>query len=979
MDHLQEFSRILKKEKEAEILPFFQSMNDKERETFIPVLRDICKEYLEYHDTLLKPGSYSFKRKASDRQASMLNVAALICFNEKDFRQWCSPWHMKADEVTGTLKWYCPKWFNKYINSFGEVDFTPMFISYDWIMSLSETQLITPSKELIVKILPQALFERRADNKFNIKPENLLKHPITLDEHIWYFFEMENTVYMSDRYLSFASEVTSKESQWIRCLCEFASQGKIDRHHLLKECILATARNFNKPLAGWFCDLFTTLDPRKEEVLAIQQEILNALNSNHSKPVNTALTALRKVADDAEFDADSFLDSTPLLLASETRTIVNSTLSILEKIAKKHKDKKEAVCVKSCQAFLHADEDIQSKAVRVIHRFGDAQFQELNQTLLKYQGSLLINTKKGLSQTFSADVIDESTLPVPLTSAAAEEDAAPVEIPPVASMDELIFLSSQAFDNNRTFHIDILPAALIAMQAEIRGANIAKLEPALQRAFKLLIDGVLSTNGYLDHLLATFFVDFTKILIERYPLDARPLDVLHRSYERKETELRQREGKYHFMRIFPLSEWRTQNDDLVYEPYKKLLLYALEKLKTQDALPLLSTPTHEPSLISAAVLIKRLQSYAERKVLPESTDFQIAISRCDLSDGQNFIPLLEESLQGEWKNIMHFLLQPGSPPQGPYNLPALWIVAALSRDKSIPPELKAFINPKAINHLTGQFPWESLARDGLVDQYNYNTRKYDKVKTKEKTLHVYIEEVKSTDFSFKALFSGLKFREPEGTQTIYELLKLKKSPFGLVENNDIARLLYLTPNHPEPMLAHVASKALTYNNFFDSRDKSLVSGAVEVLMSLHARYGETGHLFVGTCMLSSDKTVQSFAAEIWSKGVLRKQVDSGLLGKIIGKHESVEFAPLRRLTDLIATNMMNISTKHNTELEILISEVLLRLPKEPITNLKKLLELYFEIISKNDSVVPDNVLQQLKQWRGSGSLKKVIASLSGEV
>src|SRR5262249_47443365 len=139
--------------------------------------------------------------------------------------------------------------------------------------------------------------------------------------------------------------------------------------------------------------------------------------------------------------------------------------------------------------------------------------------------------------------------------------------------------------------------------------------------------------------------------------------------------------------------------------------------------------------------------------------------------------------------------------------------------------------------------------------------------------------------------------------SVYDCFTIKGHSI-LTEHNDIGRILYLIPNNPEPVLAQVISKALKYNTFWESGDQKIVVNALEAIVPLEVKYKETGHLFIATCMLSSDKTIQSFAAELWIRNVVSKNVDSRQLGEIIGTQESIEFAPLKRFTDLLSGNLL---------------------------------------------------------------------------
>ena len=86
-------------------------------------------------------------------------------------------------------------------------------------------------------------------------------------------------------------------------------------------------------------------------------------------------------------------------------------------------------------------------------------------------------------------------------------------------------------------------------------------------------------------------------------------------------------------------------------------------------------------------------------------------------------------------------------------------------------------------------------------------------------------------------------------------------------------------------------------------------------------------------------------------------MDNARLGRVIGLHEKLEWAPVKRLTDLIQHHMLNISKNHNIALEELIFSVLLQMEK-PVTNLKRILEIYHEVLALNHSSVHQEVVEK---------------------
>src|SRR5690606_29284983 len=98
--------------------------------------------------------------------------------------------------------------------------------------------------------------------------------------------------------------------------------------------------------------------------------------------------------------------------------------------------------------------------------------------------------------------------------------------------------------------------------------------------------------------------------------------------------------------------------------------------------------------------------------------------------------------------------------------------------------------------------------------------------------------------------------------------------------------------------------------------------------------------FIATCMLTSDKTIRSFAAELWINGVNSAEIDSTGIGRIIGTHISGQYAPIKRFTDLISANLIKISTRHNKELQSMITSIIENIHIDPPIGTKHLLEIY---------------------------------------
>lgn len=966
---LQQFLTILEGSKENEIIPFLQSLTDEAKRKLVTDIKKISKEYLDYKQVQTAPGTFQYKAKANEKQNHILLITSFVCCNRQEFEKTNFPsFILDQKHLRKIIDWYCPSWFSDFVNKLGDGEFLPYSLDYDWAMELTEKGFLTPSKQLVVKLLPQYIFES-VNRSWTYKPENILKRPITLNEHIWYFFELESNIHYSERWLNFEKGINKDRVGWIQLFTEYTSAGKIDRARVLQEALLASNRNFNKVLSGWFSELFTTLDPSVAEIVELQQEMYSVLSSSNSKPVNTVLQYVKKIIKEKAFDAVGFLDNVPILLTSTTKNIVVSTLGILEKLAKLNKQLQLPVCKTAIQVFIHSNDELQARAAKLILTYDKQLDDEFVIALEPYHASLMTSARKLLGKYISEDV---PAIHEPVTAIAEATPLQAIELP--QTIDDFVFLASQAFDNNQSWHFDILPAAVLKWYPQLKNNNIAKLEPALQRALKMTRSDFRAGQGSLDHMLAIFFIDVCIHLCRKFPADSNSLIALFQKFNQGEGSNVQQ-----WMSIgentFYMEGWDNHYHDPFFLPHKKLLLLSLQKMKEQDQLPLLSTPTHDPAWILPETLVKRLAVYQKENKTPFNIDYQVAVSRCLLTDTTQAIILAEEQLSGESKNLLLFLFGKHKEPMGPFDNTAAWMCCSLAlKEKKNYTAFEQFAYyKKPFECYTGQYSWQSLDEEYDQQSYDYQLKKNVYKKARRKILRLNIDKTSSKQSEgLKKFFGSILKKSKEDQAIIYDDFVIKAQWLSIPY--DIKRLLLLTPNNPEPFLAEIVNRCLKYPVFFGEDDKRMVIACLQTLHEIWSDFGNMAHLFIGTCMISSDKTVVNIAGETWIKAVSAGKIDNSLLGKVIGLHESIEFAPLKRFTDLISQSLFRVSPLHNKSLLILIEQLLVTLPDTPIKNLKKLLEIYAELKAVNKSALSNKILDdKLNVWKQNAGLQKTIA------
>jgi hypothetical protein len=158
----------------------------------------------------------------------------------------------------------------------------------------------------------------------------------------------------------------------------------------------------------------------------------------------------------------------------------------------------------------------------------------------------------------------------------------------------------------------------------------------------------------------------------------------------------------------------------------------------------------------------------------------------------------------------------------------------------------------------------------------------------------------------------------------------------------------------------------------DLYDRRKIINILEILARLDIPFRKMHYLFIATSMLAPEKTIRDYAAEIWINRVYSGYSDGKQIGEVLGEEEKIEWGPLKRFTDLVEKNMMNISQLHNRELQVMIEACLEKLNENPpIKDLKKLLEIYREILILNRSSIDKKTLPQLDSWKENNNLKKI--------
>ncbi|SIT12900.1 hypothetical protein SAMN05421786_10685 [Chryseobacterium ureilyticum] len=885
---------ILNEEKVHEIIPFLKQLSSEEKKTLVPTIKKMDREI---NKIIMTKNSYH--TAGSVNQHSIIDIASFVCMDQKNFGKNYWSIFRNAEQAEQILEWGCPDWFSDFINDSIDAEFTAF--NYKDILGWTEKGYVQPKPELLGYHLS------------NYPVVDLNHHPDTLKTHFWYLCE-------------YPSKSLPFQKEWFPLIQKLVAEQKIERKRFLRECLLASNRNFNKNVTGWFMDSFTALKPTDEELVELQDDLLAGLSSAQSKAVNTILTHLKKIVGTSDFKSDEFSHYLPNLLSSEVKTVVIASLMLTEKIFQKKIIDPEMLGMALSTAFVSKDDGIQSKAAKIIQRYIPAS-ENMMEALSHYSDNILTNVRPVLAKYIEEKQPELEVITSKQLSLITDENKVKV----LESFEDLMFFLPLAIDDPYSHHCDIALDGFIRFANDVDAESVKLIEPVFLKACKTIAKWEVP---YLNVLLCNLIINYGLSLLGKYPIQLKNLEKI---YQKTRDEEASREVYSNYQKkLGPVENVGAECPTM--EAFKEIAIYINHKIKLGDNTPLLFTTTHSPCWISPVSLVEKFEIYQNKNIEPNHLDVQLALQRCALDNISEALQLAEKKLKGEYKDLLLFFFGKNVTPKGKFEHHSWWMTAGITR------------SPETTFKEFNDFGYDTIPSEFFSGNYNWKT----------------IDSKKNSYYPVELNIEIPKYH-----------LEKRKGPLFLEyfvaeqkELTEIPALMWCFPNTLGNALAKVIKYCLFYSGIAEVYERNLVLHTAQALYQIKKPLDSMGHLFLGTIFLDGDKTIRGTAAEIWLEHVSHKMIDNAQLGKVVGLHEKLEWAPVKRLTDLMQHHMLNVSKDHNMALEELISNILLQMD-QPVTNLKKLLEIYHEVLALNQSEANKQVIEKLNDWKENSSLKKI--------
>lgn len=368
---------------------------------------------------------------------------------------------------------------------------------------------------------------------------------------------------------------------------------------------------------------------------------------------------------------------------------------------------------------------------------------------------------------------------------------------------------------------------------------------------------------------------------------------------------------------FPtLDNWSEKRTPFIFKAYHQFLLGIFELLKQNKKLPVLSVPDHTPCWISIHNLVDKLKIYQQQSEQPIPFDLQIAVLRVRKENMADAEEYAKKQLRKEYLDLLEPVFNPNY-----------------------------FKDQYKKEYLEGNFDWEL----GYRKIYKWNTT--------EEIPQVLITIENKKELPENAFFLDYLFNSYHG-----------------VYHNDLIRILYLAPYFSGSIVAKKHNEDLS--NAVYQND---INGNIDFLdawMKLNLPFQPVHYLFLSAGLFNKNKTLSGMAFEVLVNKAVSEDFGVQELGVLIGKKVNFEWAPVKRFTDGLS-GFINLSTSHNQVFEKLLISILSAIEK-PVFNLKKLLELYYELLNQNQNKVDKTITSLLIEWEKENNLKKIIHQIKNQ-
>ena len=573
--------------------------------------------------------------------------------------------------------------------------------------------------------------------------------------------------------------------------------------------------------ASTYCDIIESCKPTAEELLPSQQTLFSLLSSDKTSVVNFVMKLIKEMANEKGFDFPAFADNFALCFA--TQKIAKSQLIGLDILAKHYKkqaptnpDYHEQLAV----LFTVPDVKLQEKVATLLTTYFSGE--GLAEVVAPYEDYL-----KGKAQELLAKLSPSENSENFQTAcvAHASETARAARTP--RTWDDLLFLLGDCIRERSPLILDLFFEGLCQLQAQIPADFSKQISPYQKQLGEQPFE----------------FTTYRKCM--RWVIDVW-------------------EGK------------ASLSDDIfggkLYNPTpflrektKRLLL----KLKQDNTLPFVSTPTHAPFYIDPLTFLERIAQYEKAGKSPMWEDVVVGLNRLLPTEITEVHKQLALSLTGEYALALQYYFEVSQTITVTDTTRVLWgqVLRLKDIDRVFPeleipqkPNLQGLVRPFYLKYEVKPTKINGVERNKIILEDNWDKK-----------------------YSTYSLYNDLG-------ANYYNV-----SPMSKGKDEDIDYQLSLNPRYIDGWLCKYL---LTYAQGVEGESLTEATHVMSLLLQYNLPIYHGGWLMVATCLLAERKNLRDLAAEYILLS-LQKGETLTYLAEVIGTLLAHKYAPIARFVEFL--------------------------------------------------------------------------------
>ena len=625
-------------------------------------------------------------------------------------------------------------------------------------------------------------------------------------------------------------EVPYPSDAWKELYSILQAKGYFADRSIVGSHIEALLNPYKKNILDFYCRVIETFEPTRQELLSHQNTLFALLSSDKTSVVNFVMKLIKEISSEKTFDFQAFTDNFALCFA--TPKIAKSQLIGLDILAKHYKkqppaniDYREQLAV----LFTVPDVKLQEKVASLLTTYfggeGLAEVVAPYQDYLKGKAQDLLATlspseNSENSQTTCA-ARTSPTARVARTSESARETHTP------RTWDDLLFLIGDCIRERSPLVLDLFFEGLNQLQAQIPKNFSQQISPYQKQLGEQPFE----------------FTTYRKCM--RWVIDVW-------------------EGKASLSDdIFGRKLYNPT--PFLREKTKRLLL----KLKQDNSLPFVSTPTHSPFYIDTQTYLERIMQYEKAGKTPMLEDVIVGLNRLLPTEVTEEQKQSARSLTGDYTPALQYYFEVNKQIAVTDATRVLWGQVLRLKDidgvfpeLEIPqkPNLQGLVRPFYLKYEVKPTKINGVERNKIILEDNWD---------KTYATYVYYNE-------FGANYYNV-------------------SPMSKGKDEDIDYQLSLNPRYIDGWLCKYL---LTYAQGVDGESLTEATRVMSLLLQHNLPIYHSGWLMVATCLLAERKNLRDLAAEYILLS-LQKGETLTYLAEAIGTLLVHKYAPIARFVEFL--------------------------------------------------------------------------------